>query len=335
MNNFKEQLKEIKKKEENNVEKKLTFFQHFKTKLQLIQTNIFFFTKRLFTKRKPKELEEVLLETAIVVDMSKIEYIDLEKLLNIYDKKSQLFLIGKGFNKFDKERVSKLPYVVTYVQTEKKVSTGKQLKIVLKKLRLKNTHRVISIKGRGSHLIDVYLPIKNEEKPQPLVQKERWFPFKELFHLKISYPTLEELETQKNLSKINNHLVLWDIENISYKNIAKIVSKLGEVNSFYCVSVEPLGEKVTKKLFVYTLAYNMRVKVGHLDSDDEIVHIIENEYKKYKTITIVSNDTDFVPIIKRLLKDEKKVQIIGIDSQKKGILMQNNIGDSNLKIITI
>jgi len=335
VNRFQEQLKEIKNKKGINIEKKLTFFQRLTDRFKLFKLKTTTSIKRLFSKEKSIKVEEVFLETVIIVDMGKIEYIDLEKLLSAYDDKIKLFLIAKRFNKFNKERVSKLPYEVNYVQVSKKVSTGKQLKLVLKELRLENRYKIITIKGRGSHLIETYLPVKKKEKHQPLVKKERWLPFKELFHLKLPYPTLKDIQEQKNLSQIKNHLVLWDIENISYKNVAKIVSKLGEVNSFYCVSVEPLSAKVTGKLFFYTLRYNMRIKVGHLNSDDEIVRLIESQYKNYKIITIISSDTDFVPIVKKLLKEDKKVQIIGIESQKKGIFMKNNIGDANLKIITI
>ena len=335
VNSFQEQLKKIKKSEEMSIEKKLTFFQRLKDRFQLFKIKTATSIKKLFSKEKSTKVEEVFLETAIIVDMGKIEFIDLKKLLTTYDDNSKLFLIAKGFNKFDKERVSKLPYELNYVQVTKKVSTGKQLKLLLKELRLKKRYKIITIKGRGGHLVETYLPIKKKEKQQPLLKKERWLPLKELFHLRLPYPTLKDIQEQKNLSQIKNHLVLWDIENISYKNVAKIVSKLGEVNSFYCVSVEPLSAKATEKLFLYTLRYNLRIKVGHLNSDDEIVRIIESKYKNYKTITIISSDTDFVPIIKKLLKEDKKVQIIGVDSQKKGILMKNNIGDSNLKIITI
>lgn len=335
MNNFHEQLKKIEKKERIIVENKLTYFQRLKNKFQIFKVKIALLTKKLFFKDKPQKEKEVSLETVIVIDMGKIEYIDLEKLLSSYDEKSQVLLIAKGFNKFDTERVSKLPYDVEYIQVRKKVSIGKQLKIEIKKLRAENKYRVIAIKGRGPHLLEKYIPLNQDKKSKTFVKQEGWEPFKSLFKSKISYPTLKEIEEQKRSSTLNNHLILWDIENISYNNIAKIFSKLNEINSFYCVSVEPLSEKVTKGLFLYTLHYNIRIKVGHLNSDDEIVRIIEKEYKKYKMITIISSDTDFVPIIKKLLKSAKKVQIIGRDSQKKGILMKNNIADENLKIITI
>jgi hypothetical protein len=332
MNNFKEQLE---KKEVHHLEKKRSFFRDLKNKFQIFKKNIFHFIKKIFVNDRDEKVNEVALKTVILVDMAKIEYVDLKTLLSGYEKESQLFLIAKAFNKFDTQRVSKLPYRVEYIQVVKKVSTGKQLKLTLKKLRNENKYRVVTIKGRGSHLIDTYLPIKKEPKTQNIIKKERWTPFKELFHLPIAYPSLAEIEEQKRLSVLNNHLVLWDIENISHNNVAKIVSKLDTPNSFYCVSVEPLGEKATKKLFLYTLKYNLRIKVGHFNSDDEIVGIIEKNYKAYKLITIISSDTDFAPIIKKLLKEGKKVQVIGIDSQKKGILMKNNIGNSNLKIITI
>jgi len=325
MNNLKKEVK-----------KRFTFLEALKSKFQIFKVKITLLGKKLFSKEKLQEEEkEIFLETVIVIDMGKIEYVDLEKLLSSYDEKSQIFLIAKGFNKFDTARVAKLPYKVHYIQAGKKVSIGKQLKIEIKKLRVENRYRVIAIKGRGSHLVESYIPVNQEKEPKTFVEQERWKPFKSLFKEKISLPTLNELEEQKRSAKVYNHLILWDIENISYNNIVKIVPKLNEINAFYCVSVEPLSAKATEKLFLYTLRYGMRIKVGHFNSDDEIVRMIEKEYKKYKMITIISSDTDFVPIIKKMLKSGKKVQIIGRDSQKKGILMKNNIANENLKIITI
>jgi len=149
------------------------------------------------------------------------------------------------------------------------------------------------------------------------------------------YPTSKDIEIVRKQQKEKKNLIVWDIENISYKEIDNILKKICSVGTIYCVSVYPLSKNITDKLFAYILLYGIKVVVGHEDSDEKIKELIKSNYKKFKSITIISSDTDFVPTIKRVLKRDKRVYVIAKDKQKKGMLMRLNIDHKNLSISTI
>jgi uncharacterized LabA/DUF88 family protein len=80
------------------------------------------------------------------------------------------------------------------------------------------------------------------------------------------------------------------------------------------------------------LGYHIKIVVGHEDSDEEIKNIVNRLQEEYKKITIISNDTDFIPLIKSLTKNKKNVEILCCEKNKTGMIMQNNIANEYLTI---
>jgi len=132
-----------------------------------------------------------------------------------------------------------------------------------------------------------------------------------------------------------SNLILWDIENIPFKYISAIFSKLNVIDKLYIVSVQEISDFKKKEINKSFKRFNIEIFTGHDDSDAKIIELIKEQYIHFKKITIVSSDTDFVNTINFVLDENKLVKIIARDVQKKGILMRTKIDHPNLRIETI
>ena len=138
---------------------------------------------------------------------------------------------------------------------------------------------------------------------------------------------------EKQKSKRN--VILWDVENISYRYIDEVLYHADEPSDIVLISAKPLGEKMTYHLFPYMLLYGIKVYTDHDDSDARLVEFLYRHYREYKKVTIVSSDTDFVNPIKEVLGRKKPVRVIVMDDQKKGMVMRLKLDRRGLDIRTI
>ena len=206
---------------------------------------------------------------------------------------------------------------------QKVSETCKRLKELTKHVRLKKrivklfqgtkkTYRETSLVSKG-----YVKQVKKETTPvSPVITLQAW------------------QKIQQQISKKEN-IIFWDIENISYKEIDKILSKLDKLGRFYCVCVRPLSQKMVNRLFPYVLLYDIRVLVGHQNSDERIIELVKNSYQAYEQVTIISSDSDFAFIIKQVLSQRKKVTVILNNYTKKRMLMYLKLDHPNLSIIAI
>ncbi|MEN8303737.1 MAG: NYN domain-containing protein [Campylobacterota bacterium] len=171
----------------------------------------------------------------------------------------------------------------------------------------------------------------NRKSKKKVAQEE----YKKLRPVLEQYPTLEDIsETNVEIEK-NKNLILWDIENISHREIDNILDRIYKRGLIYCVSVQPLSQKVVDILYPYILLHRIKVVVDHEDSDEKIKELIREHYMAFKQITIVSSDSDFTPIIKMVLGKGKDVKVIAKDNHKKRMLMYLKLDHENLSISTI
>lgn len=147
--------------------------------------------------------------------------------------------------------------------------------------------------------------------------------------------TMANLDQKRSEIKMNKNLILWDIENISHNFIDVILEKAQDTGQIYCVSARPLSQSQTDKLFPYIVLFGIRVIVDHNDSDEEIKRLAWKHYIRYRRITIVSSDSDFVQTIRKLLQKGKQVDVIAKDKTKKRMMMKVKLDHENLTVKTV
>lgn len=156
-----------------------------------------------------------------------------------------------------------------------------------------------------------------------------------LFSHRDTLPTLDEIAQTRKLQKQHSNLILWDIENISCRYIDEILHHFDSPSDIIVVSALPLQKNQTYILYPYILLYGITVQTGHTDSDLKLIELMKKHHHDYKTITIVSSDTDFIPYIKTRLRKKKRVRVIVRDDQKKGMIMRLNLDNRYLSIKTL
>ena len=128
-----------------------------------------------------------------------------------------------------------------------------------------------------------------------------------------------------------NSILLWDLENISFKKLEQIKKLVRYTpEEMYIVTKQSLGAKFIQK----TAKEHFRVLDAHKTiSDDKIIKMIKL-FKKRSHMILISSDSDFVKVVESYTKANKLHWILE-DRNKKAIMMHINLTNKNLKISTI
>ena len=155
----------------------------------------------------------------------------------------------------------------------------------------------------------------------------------------LNFMRYNDLFTKVDISKLlwnkkpmlPHSILVWDLENISYKNLKMIKEKVAySPEKLYIVTRQKISEK--NRLKMETEGFKI-LDLHRGISDDKIISVMD-VYSMYSNMILISSDSDFVSVAKRYLKNSN-LQWIMNDRNKKRILMKMNLTDKNLKITTI
>ena len=246
-----------------------------------------------------------------------------------------IYMHNIDYRKLEKEIEGKDKVYLVYKYEKEKEK--KELTIKEKFFKAENDKKEESFLNKLSSVKDV--DIRTVKNPQRFIT-----------HLEEKSPRhnvttinnlIQKIKTKEKEYKITtkfkkgSNLILWDIENISFKNLDAIFSKLNVIDKLYIVSVNNISEFKRAELKKSFNHFNIEIVTGHDDSDQKIIDLIKEEYESYKKVTIISSDTDFVNTINFVLDEGKEVKIIARDVQKKGMLMRTKLDHPKLRIETI
>ena len=296
--------------------------------------NIWFPTQEEFYQKKD---ELASCHHLVIFDMRFVPYSELDRLLMKIKKPSEIYLIVKEplNQKYTNIVFSHAVYYSLKIIIEEE-DIGKHIRRLFQ-TRQKDFKHITIVEGESLQQIKRYR-VKGWVQPiKKNASKKKVSKIKSsgMSSIGIPYPTLQELYSMREEISKKKNIILWDIENISHMEIDKILMKINHIGSIYCVSVEPLSQNVINRLFPYILLYDIKVRVGHENSDKKIIELVRELYKKYQQVTIISSDSDFVPIVKYVLSKNKKVKIIAKDQTKKRMLMYLKLDHKSLTVMTI
>jgi len=266
-----------------------------------------------------------------IVDMHEIYYSkhSIVSLLKKLYKPRTIYLVSdKVLNQ--RETSFLFPYVILYklqiiIEHE---DIAKRVKKIYK--TIDNFHKYFSIikDPEISELKRYKLPTsKGEIQPDHKPKSNKVSTF--------IYPSTEEItQVREEVAKQKN-LILWDLENISHREMDTILKKIPDQGLIVCVSACYLSQTETDSLFPYILKYGIQLRVGHEDSDEIIKELIRSHYRNFAKTTIISCDSDFAVLLNEVLQNGKKVHIILKDIQKRRMLMYIKLDHKNLIISTI
>jgi len=130
-------------------------------------------------------------------------------------------------------------------------------------------------------------------------------------------------------------LLIWDIENISYKfknDIENILNRNNlNPNKKYVVSKRKFNKNIISLLEKenYKFFYAKTQKTA----DDKILDILKISLLNIDEIIIISSDSDFVKFVIKNA-NEKKFHLIIHNNNSKRILMESNLTNKNIKYLT-
>lgn len=127
-------------------------------------------------------------------------------------------------------------------------------------------------------------------------------------------------------------VLLWDLENISYKRFHKIKKHLRfATERAFIVTMQEIGTKKLKSMH----KHGFEILTKHKTDSDTKIKNIYKILKDYDEFVFISSDSDFVDIGMKVLTQKKKLTWIVSDCSKKRIIMKMNLADENLRIVTI
>ena len=205
--------------------------------------------------------------------------------------------------------------------------------------RFTKTYRVYfqGIIDKVSMYIDTFKShrFNNNIATQPVAKKYKApIPSRHKFKPIIKLDLSDRYDVINSVDK-SDSLILWDFENMSWRSIDKIIKRIDRMGQIYCISKKRLTQKQTTKLLQYILVYDIHVMTGHKDSDRVICDMIRSDIDKYKSLTIISSDSDFTKDITNVINTNKRVQIITRQEVGKRVIMTNKIDNPLLKISQI
>ena len=159
--------------------------------------------------------------------------------------------------------------------------------------------------------------------------------FTKLFNLKRYSSLLRPVDVSKllwNKKPMQEHSILvWDLENISFKNLEVIKSKAAySPEKLYVVTKQRISAKKRVKIE----EEGFKILDLHKNISDQKIIDVMKLYSLYPNMILISSDSDFVNSVKVYVQ-KNKLQWIMKDSNKKRILMKMDISNKNLKISTI
>lgn len=132
---------------------------------------------------------------------------------------------------------------------------------------------------------------------------------------------------------MENTLLIWDIENISYKYYNKVLNKLNyKPEKIFVVSKRILGKNENKFIETNNLKYiNSKNKLA----DEYIFNIMKITKENTKELSIVSSDSDFVQYINKHITEYNKINLIIEENNSKRILMLSDITNKKINYILL
>lgn len=132
---------------------------------------------------------------------------------------------------------------------------------------------------------------------------------------------------------MENTLLIWDIENISYKYYNKVLNKLNyKPEKIFVVSKRILGKNENKFIETNNLKYiNSKNKLA----DEYIFNIMKITKENTKELSIVSSDSDFVQYINKYITEYNKINLIIEENNSKRILMLSDITNKKINYILL
>ena len=282
-----------------------------------------------------EEIIEVFPENThlIIFDMRFLLFSDIPTIVSKLNKSNKIYLI-KPTPKKSRHKISNEDI---YLLNQKESKIDKKVK----KLQKKHNLEYIVVKNPNDYING----LKIENKDYKLITIINNVNLRTSTKIKNKSPHREkkkkrintfELESKGKTKVIKfSNLILWDIENIAYSQIDRIFNKLNYFGKLYIVSVEEISKKGLKKIAPFLAKYDIEIITGHDDSDEKIKDIILDEHSQFKKVTVISNDTDFIPILNNVLEQDKKIKVIMKDIHKKGMIMRLKLDNTNIELSTI
>ena len=142
---------------------------------------------------------------------------------------------------------------------------------------------------------------------------------------------LENLMLWNNKPILKNSLLVWDVENISIKQLPSI-KRLAKFTPQKCFAISKVPRDALKAAILLKEGFNLYISYPYV-SDDAIIDFIDTHHH-CASLIFISSDSDFVPVINRFLH-KHSVQWIMQDCNKKRICMYINLSHPRLKLSTI
>ncbi|MDQ1268528.1 MAG: hypothetical protein QG560_1171 [Campylobacterota bacterium] len=156
------------------------------------------------------------------------------------------------------------------------------------------------------------------------------FDFDKYFRV-VDEDTIKEVTWGSGVYK-DKSVLLWDLENITYNYFTKVkqLLRFAPERSFIITTQEIKASKL-KSMQID----GFEVLTAHKTDSDAKIKNIYKILKGYDEFVLISSDSDFVDIGKKILTDGKKLTWIMSDVNKKRIIMKMDISHKNLKFITL
>lgn len=134
---------------------------------------------------------------------------------------------------------------------------------------------------------------------------------------------------------LERSFLVWDVENISLKNLKAIQKKLNFTPE-KCYAISKRYVNFQKQAYLVDNGFTILEQYLNCDADGKIIKII-GLHTLYTHLIVVSSDSDFVPSVKRFLKESTlhKVHWLVDNYNKKRICMLANIAHARLTISTL
>lgn len=127
-----------------------------------------------------------------------------------------------------------------------------------------------------------------------------------------------------------NTILVWDIENTSLRYIKQVKEILKYIpEKIYIVTKQKLSNHKQKYIKNLHLT-NIKIVESNIEADFLIKFILKISSERNTDFTIVSSDSDFVPVIKMLVSKDKKVNLFLLEKSSRAILMKTDITNKNI-----
>lgn len=127
-----------------------------------------------------------------------------------------------------------------------------------------------------------------------------------------------------------NTILVWDIENTSLRYIKQVKEILKYIpEKIYIVTKQKLSNHKQKYIKNLQLT-NIKIVESNIEADFLIKFILKISSERNTDFTIVSSDSDFVPVIKMLVSKDKKVNLFLLEKSSRAILMKTDVTNKNI-----